>query len=115
MVVKRTGKESNSKMKMSIFNTLTRKVEEIKPIKKGEIGMYSCGPIVYGRAHVGNMRAYIFADTLRRVLEYYGYKVKHVMNITDVGHLTSDADSGEYKMQKSAREERLSAWDISKK
>lgn len=115
MVVKRTGKESNSKMKMSIFNTLTRKVEEIKPIKKGEIGMYSCGPTVYGRAHVGNMRAYIFADTLRRVLEYYGYKVKHVMNITDVGHLTSDADSGEDKMQKSAREERLSAWDISKK
>jgi len=115
MVVKKTGKESNSKMKMSIFNTLTRKVEEIKPIKKGEIGMYSCGPTVYGRAHVGNMRAYIFADTLRRVLEYYGYKVKHVMNITDVGHLTSDADSGEDKMQKSAREERLSAWDISKK
>lgn len=103
------------KEKMMIFNTLTRKVEEIKPIKKGEIGMYSCGPTVYGRAHVGNMRAYIFADTLRRVLEYYGYKVKHVMNITDVGHLTSDADSGEDKMQKSAREERLSAWDISKK
>jgi len=118
---KKTGKEETklkvgkSKPEMKIFNTLTRKVEEIKPIKKGEIGMYSCGPTVYGRAHVGNMRAYIFADTLRRVLEYYGYKVKHVMNITDVGHLTSDADSGEDKMQKSAREERLSAWDISKK
>ncbi len=108
-------KNSSKNLKMKIFNTLSRKIEEIKPIKKGEIGMYSCGPTVYGRAHLGNMRAYIFADTLRRILEYYNYKVTHVMNITDVGHLTSDADSGEDKMQKSAREERMSAWDISKK
>jgi cysteinyl-tRNA synthetase len=121
MVVKKVEKKKTEKpvkkdkSEMKIFNTLTRKVEEIKPLKKGEIGMYSCGPTVYGRAHVGNMRAYIFADTLRRTLEYYGYKVTHVMNITDVGHLTSDADTGEDKMQKSAREERLSAWDISKK
>ncbi len=104
-----------AKYKLRVFNTLSREVEEIKPIKKGKIGMYSCGPTVYGRAHIGNMRAYIFADTLKRVLEYYGYNVTHVMNITDVGHLTSDADSGEDKMQKSAREERVSAWDISKK
>ncbi len=131
MVVKKTAKEKTkqeakepkkknkeikeNKPEMKIFNTLSRKVEEIKPIKKGEIGMYSCGPTVYGRAHIGNMRAYLFADTLRRVLEYYGYKVTHVMNITDVGHLTSDADEGEDKMQKSARQEKLSAWDISKK
>ena len=66
--------------------------------------MYTCGPTVYGRAHIGNLRAYIFADVLRRTLEYSNYNVTHVMNITDVGHLTSDADSGEDKMQKAAKE-----------
>lgn len=77
--------------------------------------MYTCGPTVYQRAHIGNMRAYIFSDVLRRTLEYAGYKVKQVMNLTDVGHLTSDADEGEDKLQKSAREHKTTAWDISKR
>ena len=77
--------------------------------------MYSCGPTVYSEAHVGNMRAYLFMDSLRKVLKYNGYKLNHVMNITDVGHLVSDADEGEDKMQKAAREAKLSPWDIAKK
>lgn len=76
--------------------------------------MYNCGPTVYERSHLGNLRAYIFADILRRVLEYNGYKVKQIINITDVGHLTSDADSGEDKIEKSAREKRKSAWEIAR-
>ena len=77
--------------------------------------MYTCGPTVYAKAHIGNLRAYIFADTVKRVLEYGGYKVKHIINITDVGHLTSDADEGEDKMQKAAREQKSNSLDISKK
>ena len=77
---------------MKIYNTLTRKVEEFKPIDEKEVKMYSCGPTVYNYAHIGNLRAYLFMDTLRRVLKYNGYSLKHVMNITDVGHLVSDAD-----------------------
>ncbi len=100
---------------VKIFNTSSRKVEVFHPLNEEEVKMYTCGPTVYKRAHVGNMRAYIFADVLRRTLEYAGYKVLQAMNITDVGHLTSDADTGEDKMEKSAREERMSAWDISKK
>ena len=74
---------------LKLYNTLTRKKEEFVPLKKGTVKMYSCGPTVYNYAHIGNMRAYIFMDTLRKVLKYNGYKVKHVMNITDVGHLVS--------------------------
>jgi len=96
-------------------NTLSRKVETFVPLDEREVKMYTCGPTVYGRAHIGNMRAYIFADIARRVLEYGGYKVKQAMNITDVGHLTSDADEGEDKMQKSAREQKTTAWDISQR
>jgi len=103
------------KRQLRLFNTASRRIEMFKPINGANVGMYTCGPTVYGRAHVGNMRAYIFADVLRRTLEYAGYKVLQAMNITDVGHLTSDADTGEDKMEKSAREERMSAWDISKK
>ncbi len=99
---------------LKLYNTLTRKKEEFVPIKKGTVKMYSCGPTVYNYAHIGNMRAYIFMDTLRKVLKYNGYKVKHVMNITDVGHLVSDADEGEDKMAKTARIENRSVYEIAK-
>ncbi len=89
-------------MQLRVYNTLTRKKEEFKSIKPGFVGMYSCGPTVYKYAHIGNLRAYVFMDELRRVLEYDGYRVKSIMNITDVGHLVSDADDGEDKMQKYA-------------
>ena len=101
--------------KVFLYNTLGRSVQEFKPIVEGKVGIYTCGPTVYGRAHIGNMRAYIFADSVRRVFEYAGYKVKHVMNITDVGHLTSDADTGDDKLEKIARETNQTAWEISKK
>jgi len=97
-----------------LFNTLTRKKEEFKPIKKGEVGMYCCGPTVYNYAHIGNLRTYIFEDILKRVLIYNGFKVKHVMNITDVGHLTGDADSGIDKMLIAAQREGKTVWDIAK-
>ena len=97
---------------IKLFNTLTRKVEEFKPIRKGRVGLYTCGPTVYNYAHIGNLRTYIFEDILKRSLEYNGLKVKHVMNITDVGHLASDADDGEDKMMRALRREGLSpSWD----
>ena len=101
-------------MKVSLYNTMSRTVEEFKPITEGFVGMYCCGPTVYNYAHIGNLRTYIFEDTLKRVLRHAGYKVKHVMNITDVGHLTGDGDDGEDKMEKSARESGKSVWDIAK-
>ena len=91
-------------MPLRVYNTLTRKKEELVPIKPGQVSMYTCGPTVYKYAHIGNLRAYVFMDELRRVLEYNGLKVKSVMNITDVGHLVSDGDDGEDKMEKSAHE-----------
>lgn len=97
---------------IQFYNTLTKKKEEFKPINPSEIGIYTCGPTVYWFAHVGNLRTYIFEDILKRVLHYNGYSVKHVMNITDVGHLTSDSDSGEDKLEKGARQEKKSVWDI---
>lgn len=103
-------------MKINLFNSLGRKLEEFKPIKDGEVGMYCCGPTVYAFATLGNMRTYLFEDTLRRMLEYNGLKVKHVMNITDVGHLTGDnlgdADTGEDRMEKAAKREGRTAWEI---
>jgi cysteinyl-tRNA synthetase len=96
-----------------IFNTLTRRKEIIKPLKDKRLGMYACGLTVYDFAHIGNLRTYLFEDVLRRVLEFNGFKVRHVMNITDVGHLTSDADTGEDKMEVGARRERKTAWEIS--
>jgi len=83
-------------------------------MEKGKVGMYCCGPTVYNYAHIGNLRSYIFEDILRRVLEFNGLKVKHVMNITDVGHLTSDADTGEDKMEVGAKKERKTVWEIAK-
>ncbi|MGD8762598.1 MAG: cysteine--tRNA ligase [Desulfobacteraceae bacterium] len=95
-----------------LYNTLSRSKEEFKPIKPGEVGLYTCGPTVYNYAHIGNLRTYIFEDILKRVLVYNGYRVKHVMNITDVGHLTGDRDMGEDKMEKGAQREGKTAWDI---
>ena len=95
-----------------LHNTLTRKTEEFVPIKKGRVGMYTCGPTVYNYAHLGNLRSYVFEDILKRVLRFNEFKVKHVMNITDVGHLTSDADEGEDKMEKGSAREGKTAWEI---
>lgn len=99
---------------INLYNTLTRKKEEFEPIKKGKVGLYSCGPTVYWYQHIGNMRTYIFSDILRRVLEYNGYDVKQIINITDVGHLTSDSDNGEDKMELAAVKEGKSASLIAK-
>ena len=99
-------------MSIKFYNTLTRKKEEFKPIDEKEVKVYSCGPTVYYYAHIGNLRAYLFMDNLRRVLKYNGYKLKHVMNITDVGHLVSDADEGEDKMMKAARRENKDPFEI---
>lgn len=97
---------------MKLYNTLSRQKEEFKPVNEGTVSIYSCGPTVYQYAHIGNLRTYVFMDILRRVLKYNGYELKHVMNITDVGHLVADADEGEDKMVKTARETQKSPWEI---
>ena len=97
---------------IKLYNTLTRKKEVFKPLKKGGVGLYTCGLTVYNFAHIGNLRTYLFEDILKRVFEYNGFKIKHVMNITDVGHLTSDSDTGEDKMELGAKRERKTAWEI---
>ena len=99
---------------MKIYNTMTRKKEEFKPLHDNEVRMYCCGLTVYDYAHLGNIKIYINEDVLKRALMHAGYKVKHVMNITDVGHLTSDADTGEDKMEIGSKREGKSAWEISK-
>jgi len=95
-----------------LYNTLTKKKQVFKPIKDKSVGLYTCGPTVYSYAHIGNLRTYIFEDILKRVLLYQGYKVKHIMNITDVGHLTSNADTGEDKIEKAAKKLKKSAFEI---
>ncbi|MFN3552505.1 MAG: cysteine--tRNA ligase [Novosphingobium meiothermophilum] len=99
---------------LRLFNSLTRKLEEFQPVHAGEARVYSCGPTVYNYPHIGNMRAYVFADVLGRTLTFKGYALTHVINITDVGHLTDDADAGEDKMEKMARAEARSIWDIAR-
>lgn len=99
-------------MDLKLYNTLTKTKEIFKPIDEKEVRIYSCGPTVYKNATIGNMRTNIFQDVLRRVLKYNGYKIKHAMNITDVGHLVSDGDEGEDKMLKSARKEHKSPMEI---
>ena len=99
---------------MRIYNTLTRKIEEFIPNNKNEVKMYTCGPTVYHYAHIGNLRTYIFEDILEKSLNYIGYEVSRVMNITDVGHLTSDADTGEDKMAKGAKREGKTVYEIAK-
>ena len=97
---------------MKIYNTLTRKIEDFKSIKPNFVGMYTCGPTVYHYAHIGNLRTYIFEDILEKTLKFIGYDVKRVMNITDVGHLSSDSDTGEDKMLKGAKRENKSVLEI---
>lgn len=97
---------------IKLYNTLTRSVENLEPIRPGEIGIYCCGPTVYNYQHIGNLRTYVFEDLLVRTLRYAGYKVKHVMNITDVGHLVSDADEGEDKMLVAMRRENKRSYEI---
>jgi len=99
-------------MQLKLYNTLTRKKETFKPISKGKVGIYSCGPTVYWYQHIGNLRTYLFSDILKRVLIYNNYKVKQIINVTDVGHLTSDADTGEDKMEKAAKREGKKASEI---
>ncbi|MCK5149720.1 cysteine--tRNA ligase [Candidatus Pacearchaeota archaeon] len=99
-------------MPLKLYNTLTRKKDIFKPIHDKKVGMYVCGPTVYYYAHIGNFRAYVFADTLRRVLKFNGLKIKQVMNLTDVGHLTGDGDEGEDKIEKEAKKERKTPEEI---
>ncbi len=99
---------------MLLYNTLTKKKETFVPIEEGKVGMYTCGPTVYHFAHIGNLRSYIMEDVLEKYLRYEGYDVKRVMNITDVGHLTSDADTGEDKMLKGAKREHKTVMEIAK-
>ncbi len=99
-------------MNLRLYDTYTRSLREFEPIRPEEVGLYTCGPTVYDYAHIGNFRTYIFTDILRRVLAINGYSVKHVMNITDVGHLTSDADEGEDRMEKGSRRTGMTAWEI---
>ncbi len=101
-------------MSLILYNTLTRKKEQFSPIEPGKVRMYTCGPTVYNYAHIGNLRSYIFADVLRRVLEYFDYNVPQVMNVTDVGHLTSDQDLGEDKMEMQARKTGQDIWAIAR-
>jgi cysteinyl-tRNA synthetase len=103
---------SAAPMVLQLFDTYTRTLKDFEPLQPPEVGLYTCGPTVYDYAHIGNLRTYIFEDVLRRVLELNGYQVKHVMNITDVGHLTSDADTGEDKMEKGAQRTGKTAWAI---
>jgi cysteinyl-tRNA synthetase len=99
-------------MKLHFHNTLGRKLQEFESLEPGRVGMYCCGPTVYHYAHIGNLRTYVNEDFLRRALEYAGYAVNHVVNITDVGHLTSDADDGDDKMEKGAAREGRTVWEI---
>ncbi|MEN9355292.1 MAG: hypothetical protein RL318_2617, partial [Fibrobacterota bacterium] len=99
-------------MKILLHNTKGRKLQEFKPLVPGKVGMYCCGPTVYHYAHIGNLRTYVNEDFLRRTLDYAGYDVNHVVNITDVGHLTSDADEGDDKMEKGAAREGRTVWEI---
>ena len=111
-------------MQIKLYNTLTREKEDFIPLmqdpnyqgeKKDFVGMYSCGPTVYYTPHIGNLRATFTADLIRNVLKYFGYPVKAVMNITDVGHLVSDGDEGEDKLEKGAKRDGISAWEVAKK
>jgi cysteinyl-tRNA synthetase len=99
-------------VEVRLFNTMGRQLQPLIPRESGKVGMYCCGPTVYDFAHIGNLRTYLFEDILRKTLEYFGYQIRHVMNVTDVGHLTGDADDGEDKMLKGAREKGRTVWEI---
>ncbi|MFM9923012.1 cysteine--tRNA ligase [Variovorax sp. H27-G14] len=102
-------------MSLALYDTWSRTVRPFVPLQPGHVGLYCCGPTVYDHAHIGNLRTYVFEDVLRRALELNGYTVRHVVNITDVGHLVSDADEGEDKMEKGSRRTGESAWDIAQR
>jgi len=97
---------------LALYDNYTRSLRPFAPLGAGPVGLYTCGPTVYDYQHIGNFRTFLFEDVLKRVLRWNGYRLNHVMNITDVGHLTSDADTGEDKMEKGARREGRSVWDI---
>src|SRR6266403_3625591 len=99
-------------MALKLYNTKSRSVEEFTPLNEKTVSMYACGPTVYDYTHIGHIRKYVGDDILRRTLTLLGYDVKHVMNITDVGHLTDDADTGDDKFEKSALKEGKDVWDI---
>jgi len=99
-------------MNIRLYNSLTKQKEEFKPIKKKDVGLYTCGPTVYDYPHIGNLMPYVIWDVLKRILKVRGYKVKHIMNLTDVGHLTSDGDTGEDKLAKASRNSDQNAWQI---
>ena len=99
-------------MELRLYNTYTRDQQPFVPIHEGQVRMYHCGPTVYQRPHIGNYRAFLFADLLRRVFELAGYEVLQVMNITDVGHLLDDADDGEDKLEAQARKDKLDPWQL---
>lgn len=104
--------DASTQPPLVLFNSLTRQVEPFVPVHPGEARVYSCGPTVYNYPHIGNMRAYVFADVLGRTLSFRGYRLTHVINITDVGHLTDDADAGEDKMERMAAQRQQSIWDV---
>jgi hypothetical protein len=99
---------------LQLYDNFTRSLRPFAPLAPGHVGLYTCGPTVYDYQHIGNYRTFLFEDVLKRVLEWNGYAVRHVMNITDVGHLTSDADTGEDKMEKGARRTGKTAWEIAR-
>ena len=101
-------------MTLKLFNTMTREKEVVEPIHDNEVRFYTCGPTVYDYIHIGNLRSFVTEDILRRVLLFNGFDVKQVMNITDVGHLTSDSDTGEDKLEVGAKREGKTAWEIAK-
>src|SRR5690349_14778500 len=101
-------------MPFTLYNTMSRRKETFVPLDPPRVRLYCCGPTVYNYAHIGNLRTYIFEDVLRRTLKFNGFDVKHIMNITDVGHMTSDADAGEDKMEKAAQEQKKSPWDLAR-
>src|SRR5262245_13593866 len=96
---------------LKLFNTLSRAKETFAPLNPPRVGIYTCGPTVYHSAHIGNLRSYVFPDVLKKTLRLLGYQVTHVINITDVGHLTSNEDTGEDRMERAAQREGRSAWD----
>src|SRR5271169_1317636 len=99
---------------LTLYDNYTRSFRRFEPLRGGPVGLYTCGPTVYDYQHIGNFRTFLFEDVLKRVLEWNGYRVRLVMNITDVGHLTSDADTGEDKMEKGSRRAGKTAWEIAR-
>ena len=100
---------------MRIYNTVTKKIEEFRTIEPNRVRMYTCGPTVYSYQHIGNLRTYVFSDLLKRTLQILGYRVLQAMNITDVGHLTDDADAGDDKVEAAARKAGMDAWSMTEK